>query len=42
MNGGQSKLAAALMSKILVIRFWKDTKFGTIANFAIATILFTV
>ena len=29
MNGGQAKLAAALMSKILVIRFWKDAKFGT-------------
>lgn len=35
-------LAATLMSQILVIRFWKDAKFGTIANLAIAIILFTV
>lgn len=35
-------LAATVMSQILVIRFWKDAKFGTIANMVIAVILFTV
>lgn len=32
-------LAAALLSQILVIRFWKDAKFGTVANSIIAGII---
>ncbi len=35
-------LTAILVSQILIIRFWKDAKFGTIANVIIAAILFTV
>jgi hypothetical protein len=34
-------LTAILLSQILIIRFWKDAKFGTIANVIIALILFT-
>ena len=35
-------LATILVSQILIIRFWKDAKFGTIANAIIAAILFLV
>jgi len=35
-------LIAILVSQFLVIRFWKDAKFGTIANAIIAIILFTI
>lgn len=35
-------LIAILVSQILVVRFWKDAKFGTIANAVVAAILFIV
>ncbi|WP_430402486.1 hypothetical protein [Fluviicola sp.] len=35
-------LSAILVSQILIIRFWKDAKFGTIANAVIAAILFMI
>ncbi len=35
-------LIAILVSQVLVICFWKDAKFGTIANAIIAIMLFTI
>lgn len=35
-------LTTILISQILIIRFWKDAKFGTIVNIIIAAILFMV